>query len=71
MLLLLVAARQWRSRPAAGETAPLPKWMSAIDRVTPVKATGLGTLLSAVNPKNLLLCIAAGVTVGSAGLSTG
>ena len=71
VLLLLVAARQWRSRPAAGEAAPLPAWMSAIDRMTPVKATGLGTLLSAVNPKNLLLCIAAGVTVGSAGLSTG
>jgi len=71
VLLLLVAARQWRSRPAAGETAPLPAWMSAIDRMTPVKATGLGTLLSAVNPKNLLLCIAAGVSVGSAGLSAG
>ncbi len=71
VLLLLVALPQWRSRPAAGETAALPKWMSAIDRMTPVKATGLGTLLSAVNPKNLLLCIAAGVTVGSAGLSAG
>ena len=55
LLLLLVAVRQWRSRPHGDEPAALPSWMSAIDRVTPAKAAGLGVLLSAVNPKNLLL----------------
>ena len=71
VLLLLVAARQWRSRPRAGQPAALPSWMAAIDQMTPVKAAGLGVLLSAVNPKNLLLCVSAGVTVALAALDTG
>ena len=70
-LMLLLAASQWRSRPAPGEAAVLPKWMAAIDSFTAAKATGLGFILAAVNPKNLTLCIAAGVAIGSGGLSTG
>ena len=68
VLLLLVGARQWRAR--GGEHAT-PKWMTAIDSITPLKACGLGFLLSAVNPKNLLMAIAAGVAIGSAGLTVG
>jgi threonine/homoserine/homoserine lactone efflux protein len=68
-LLLFLAIRQWRARPATGEEAIMPKWMSAIDSMTAGKALGLGFLLSAVNPKNLLLAIAAGVIVGGAGLT--
>jgi threonine/homoserine/homoserine lactone efflux protein len=71
ILLLLLAGRQWRSRPHGDEPATLPSWMTAIDQVTPVKAAGLGVLLSAVNPKNLLLCVSAGVTVAAAALDTG
>jgi len=71
LLLLLVAARQWRARPHGDEPATLPSWMSAIDQLTPVKAAGLGLLLSAVNPKNLLLCVSAGVTVAAAAIETG
>ncbi|WP_374976124.1 GAP family protein [Microbacterium trichothecenolyticum] len=69
--LLLLALRQWRGRPKAGEEATMPKWMQAIDKVTFPGAFGLGFLLSAVNPKNLLLAAAAGVDIGSAGLDTG
>ena len=65
-LLLLLAIKQWRTRPAEGEQASMPKWMSAIDAMTAGKALGLGFLLSAVNPKNLLMAISAGVIVGSA-----
>src|SRR4051794_37890624 len=37
LLLILLAANQWRARPL-GQAAPaLPKWMSAIDTMTPVK----------------------------------
>ena len=68
-LLLLLAVRQWRSRPKPGEKAELPKWMSAIDSMTFGKALGLGFLLSAVNPKNLLLGASAGVAIGGAGLT--
>ncbi len=69
--LLILALRQWRSRPKPGEEAALPKWMSAIDSMSAGKGFGLGFLLAAVNPKNLLLGASAGVTIGSAGLPVG
>jgi hypothetical protein len=69
--LLLLALRQWRSRPKPGEEPALPKWMSAIETMNAAKGFGLGFLLAAVNPKNLLLGAGAGVTIGSAGLSAG
>ncbi|WP_227983085.1 GAP family protein [Nocardia spumae] len=67
VLLILLAVGQWRHR---ADTA-VPGWMQAIDRMTFVKATGLGIVLSAVNPKNLLLCVSAGLTIGTGGLSGG
>jgi threonine/homoserine/homoserine lactone efflux protein len=69
--LLFLALRQWRSRPRAGAQAALPKWMSAIDTMNAGKGFGLGFLLAAVNPKNLLLGAGAGVAIGSAGLTAG
>ena len=70
--LLVLALRRWRTRPHPGEdAAALPQWMSAIDTMNPGKGFGLGFLLAAVNPKNLLLGASAGVTIGSAGLSAG
>ena len=70
-LLLFLALRQWRGRPAQGEQATMPKWMSAIDSIMAGKALGLGFLLSAVNPKNLLMAISAGLIIGGAGLAVG
>ena len=70
-LLLLLAVRQWRGRPKADEEPAMPKWMQAIDTITFPKALGLGFLLAAVNPKNLLLAASAGVTIGAAGLDAG
>jgi hypothetical protein len=68
VLLLLLALRQWRSRPKEGDPpAPPPKWMQGIDQFTPAKACGLGALLAGPNPKNLLLSIAAGTTVAQLG----
>ena len=71
VLLLLLGFSQWRKRPKAGAEPPLPKWMQAIDKVTFPVALGLGVLLSALNPKNLLMAAGAGVTIGSAQLSGG
>jgi threonine/homoserine/homoserine lactone efflux protein len=65
-LLLFIALKQWRGRNASGEP---PKWMTAIDHFTPVKALGLGVLLSAVNPKNLLLTVAAAAAIAQTGIS--
>lgn len=70
-ILLLLAVRQWRSRPKPGESPALPAWMHAIDSFNVVKALGVAFLLSGVNPKNLLLGAAAGVIVGDAALDAG
>lgn len=69
--LLVLAVGQWRARPAAGEQAELPKWMTAVDSMTPSKVLVLGLFLSAVVPKNLFLALSAGVIVGEAALSVG
>ena len=67
VLLVVLALRQWRERPASGDRAELPKWMAGVDSMTPGKALWLGLLLSAVVPKNLLLALSAGLIVGEAG----
>jgi len=69
-LLLLVAMRQFRSRPHDGVEAPMPTWMGAIDTFTPRKALGAGVLLSALNPKNLLLAVGAAATIAQTGIAT-
>jgi threonine/homoserine/homoserine lactone efflux protein len=73
VLLLLMAVKQWRGRPTGDQQPELPGWMKAIDTMTAAKGTGLGFLLSAVNPKNLLMAAGAGVIIGgtAAGLDTG
>ncbi|QNA92347.1 MULTISPECIES: GAP family protein [unclassified Microbacterium] len=71
VLLFLLAFGQWRKRPKAGEDAALPKWMKAIDTITFPVAFGLGFLLSAVNPKNLIMAAGAGTDIGGGALSTG
>ncbi|WP_328547751.1 GAP family protein [Streptomyces platensis] len=43
----------------------------SIDRLTPVKVFGLGLALAALNAKNAPLTIAAGASIGSAGLPVG
>jgi Sap, sulfolipid-1-addressing protein len=70
VLFLLLAARQWRGRPAPGVEPEMPKWMSGIDALAPGKAFALGLLLAGVNPKNLLLTLAAAVGLAELGLST-
>lgn len=55
LLLLVLAAKQWRSRPRNGATAQPPAWMKVLDALTVAKAGGLGLLLTTVNPKNFLL----------------
>jgi threonine/homoserine/homoserine lactone efflux protein len=71
VLLLLLALKQFRSRPRDGVEPSLPKWMSAIDSMTAGRSLVLGFVLSALNPKNLLMGIAAGLAIGSGGLSVG
>ena len=67
VLLVVVGLRQWLRR---GHHEP-PRWMAAIDDFTFPQALGLGFLLSAVNPKNLIMAAGAGVSIGSDTLSVG
>ncbi|PJI91131.1 GAP family protein [Luteimicrobium subarcticum] len=66
VLVLFLCFTQWQGRPREGQQASPPKWMSAIDSFTPVKATGLAVLLGGINPKNLLLVISGGATIAAA-----
>jgi threonine/homoserine/homoserine lactone efflux protein len=71
VLFLLMAWNAWRTRPTADHDPEMPNWIKAIDKVTPLLALGLGVLLSALNPKNLALTLAAAAAIAAAGLSTG
>lgn len=62
------AVLSWQSRPRGGAAAVAPKWMSAIDAVTPATAAGLGFVMAAVNSKNVPLALKAGSLIGEAHL---
>jgi threonine/homoserine/homoserine lactone efflux protein len=70
VLFLLLAGRTWRQRPAPGAAPEMPKWMAGIDALAPGKALLLGLLLAGVNPKNLMLSLAAGAALAQRGLPT-
>jgi threonine/homoserine/homoserine lactone efflux protein len=70
-LLVLGAAAQWRKRPHGDAEPAPPKWMGAVEGFDGVKALGAGVVLSAANPKNLLLAVAAAAAIAGAGLEAG
>lgn len=67
---LLLARRSWRNRPAPGAEPAMPTWMARIDSFSPLEAAGLGALLAAVNPKNLILTMGSAAGLAQLGLST-
>ena len=71
VVLVLLAVRGWRGRPRAGEEAPTPGWMHAIDGFTPARACAAGFALSALNPKNAMLTAAAAAEIAEVGLPAG
>jgi hypothetical protein len=68
VLLLFLAWRQWQGRPRNGMAPAPPRWMERIDSLTPLRAAGLGFMLVAVNPKNMLLVLSGAVTIATATL---
>jgi hypothetical protein len=68
VLLLILAWRGFRGRPAPGEEAPLPKWMAALDRFTPVRSLAVAALFGGVKPKNLILAATAAAGIAGSGL---
>jgi len=71
VLLLALAIKEWRARPAPDADVPMPKWMNALDDFTAVKAGGLAVLLSALNPKNLVFIIGGATAISQLDLSAG
>jgi threonine/homoserine/homoserine lactone efflux protein len=71
MLLLWIAVRQFRGRPHGDEQAGMPTWLSAIDKFKPGAALGAGALLTAVNPKNLLLTVGGAAAIAQTGIPGG
>lgn len=71
LALLVAAVRRWRSRSLDGEAERAPGWMRAVDRFTPARSASLGLALSAINPKNLLLVVAAAAAIAETGISAG
>jgi threonine/homoserine/homoserine lactone efflux protein len=70
-LFLLLALKQWRSRPRPGAEPSMPAWMATIDSFSVPKSLLLGAALSGVNPKNLALTLAAAASIAQAGLDGG
>jgi threonine/homoserine/homoserine lactone efflux protein len=71
VLFVLLAVRIWHGRPQAGQEAEMPKWMRATNRFTAVRSLVFGVILSALNPKNLALTIAAAAAIAETGISDG
>jgi hypothetical protein len=71
VLLVALAVKNWRADHAATGPPPLPRWMASIDSLSPVKSVGLALVLSAVNPKNLALSLAAGAGLAQLAVSGG
>jgi hypothetical protein len=63
VLLLFLALKQLKGRPKKGEEPETPSWMAQMQNASPIFAFGMGAFLSSLNPKNLLLDIAAAATI--------
>lgn len=68
VLLLLVAIQQFRGRPRGGDEPVAPRWMATIDRTNPAAALGLGVVLVAANPKDLLLAVSGAAVIARTGI---
>lgn len=67
-LLIGMAARKWRGR-TTEESAP--KWMHTVEEFHPQRAAALAVGLSVVNPKNLVIVVAAVVAIAQTGIPAG
>jgi threonine/homoserine/homoserine lactone efflux protein len=70
-LLVGLAGKQWSARPSPDEETPVPGWMRTIGDFSVAKAGGAGIALSALNPKNLLLTVAAAAEIAEVGVPAG
>ncbi len=71
VLLLTIAARQWRGRTGDGDEPGTPQWMQTVDSFTATRSAALAVGLAAVTPKNLGLVVAAAAAIAQTGASPG
>lgn len=67
LILITIGVSRWTRRGLAKGDPP-PRWMSGIDTITTPRAFIVGLVL-AVNPKNALVALAAGLTIGGSGIT--
>ena len=67
--LLVAAVAKFRGRPRSGEAPSTPKWMDGIAGYSAARSVVVGAAVGALNPKNLVVGLAAAVAIGSADLS--
>src|SRR4051812_42255280 len=60
--LLVFGGYRWLTRNRSEHS---PKWMSSLSTLTPPKALATAAVLTAVNPKVLFICAAAGLAIGT------
>jgi hypothetical protein len=60
---IVLAVRQWRSRPKPGDELELPGWIAKVEGITAPSAFTLGAFFGGLKPKNLLLSVGVGVSV--------
>lgn len=68
--LVVAGLRRFLSRPAP-EDAETPEWMAGISDFTPGRSFLVGVGIGALNPKNIVVGLAAAVVISAGGLSTG
>lgn len=64
--LILFGVYRWFTRQKSEHS---PKWMQSLSKLTPLRAGAAAVALTVVNPKVLFICAAAGLAIGTAGLS--
>lgn len=64
--LIVVGIYRWLTRKKA---AHVPKWLQSMSKLTPARAGVTGLVLTAVNPKVLFICAAAGLAIGTTGMA--
>jgi threonine/homoserine/homoserine lactone efflux protein len=69
--LIGVGVRRRRGRSRTDRSPEMPGWVRTVDRFTAGRAAAMGFGLAALNPKNLVLIIAAATAIAEAGASTG
>ncbi|UOQ87632.1 GAP family protein [Agromyces endophyticus] len=66
--MFALAAVAWHGRPRAGDASRPPRWMSAVDGISPWGALALALVFAIFSPVNLAVTAEAGATIASAGL---